>query len=138
MVPGVPVTLEGVHRCKDGSVFRAEVRVGLIEWDGRQHQFALVRNVTARKRFEQALQQYSEKLQELVDERTAQLRESEERQRALLEINNAIISVLETAGWRVSGERGAARLLGMKPTTLEARMKKTRNRKEGMKIPNIS
>jgi transcriptional regulator with GAF, ATPase, and Fis domain len=35
-----------------------------------------------------------------------------------------IISVLETAGWRVSGERGAAKLLGMKPTTLEARMKK--------------
>jgi formate hydrogenlyase transcriptional activator len=35
-----------------------------------------------------------------------------------------IISVLETTVWRVSGERGAARLLGMKPTTLEARMKK--------------
>jgi formate hydrogenlyase transcriptional activator len=32
--------------------------------------------------------------------------------------------VLEGTGWRVSGERGAARLLGMKPTTLEARMKK--------------
>jgi transcriptional regulator with GAF, ATPase, and Fis domain len=37
-----------------------------------------------------------------------------------------IISVLETTGWRVSGERGAAKLLGMKPTTLEARMKKLR------------
>jgi formate hydrogenlyase transcriptional activator len=32
--------------------------------------------------------------------------------------------VLEETGWRVSGEGGAARLLGMKPTTLEARMKK--------------
>jgi formate hydrogenlyase transcriptional activator len=224
MVPGVPVTLEGVHRRKDGSVFPVEVRVGLIEWDGRQHQFALARDVTerkrneqalreseewyrdfyveapiayfsvgidsrirqankrgaellgcplpellgrsafdfmadtpsgkpkaqqklfpkllageevrseelevrradgeqvwvslsfkpirdaqgqviadrsqveditARKRLEQALQQYSEKLQKLVDERTAQLRQSEERQRALLEINNAIISNLD-------------------------------------------
>jgi formate hydrogenlyase transcriptional activator len=35
-----------------------------------------------------------------------------------------ILAVLEGAGWRVSGEGGAARLLGMKPTTLEARMKK--------------
>ena len=35
-----------------------------------------------------------------------------------------ILVVLEGTGWRVSGEGGAARLLGMKPTTLEARMKK--------------
>jgi formate hydrogenlyase transcriptional activator len=32
--------------------------------------------------------------------------------------------VLEQTGWRVSGRGGAAELLGMKPTTLEARMKK--------------
>ena len=35
-----------------------------------------------------------------------------------------ILSVLDRTGWRVSGEKGAARILGMKPTTLEARMKK--------------
>ena len=35
-----------------------------------------------------------------------------------------ILVVLEETGWRVSGEGGAARLLGTKPTTLEARMKK--------------
>ena len=35
-----------------------------------------------------------------------------------------IRAVLQLAGWRVSGERGAARRLGLKPTTLEARMKK--------------
>jgi PAS domain S-box-containing protein len=35
-----------------------------------------------------------------------------------------IIEVLELTGWRVSGEKGAARILGMKPTTLESRMKK--------------
>jgi transcriptional regulator with GAF, ATPase, and Fis domain len=35
-----------------------------------------------------------------------------------------ILAVLEGTGWRVSGDGGAARLLGMKPTTLEARMKK--------------
>ncbi len=35
-----------------------------------------------------------------------------------------ILGVLERTGWRVSGEKGAANLLGLKPTTLEARMKK--------------
>ncbi len=35
-----------------------------------------------------------------------------------------ILEVLELARWRVSGESGAAKVLGLKPTTLEARMKK--------------
>ena len=35
-----------------------------------------------------------------------------------------ILEALERTGWLVSGQRGAARLLGLKPTTLEARMKK--------------
>ncbi|MHC4750364.1 MAG: sigma 54-interacting transcriptional regulator [Planctomycetota bacterium] len=37
---------------------------------------------------------------------------------------NHIIDVLGKTSWRVSGEKGAAKLLGLKPTTLEARMKK--------------
>jgi PAS domain S-box-containing protein len=35
-----------------------------------------------------------------------------------------IIEALEETGWRVSGPRGAAQLLGLKATTLEARMKR--------------
>jgi len=35
-----------------------------------------------------------------------------------------IVRTLELTRWRVSGERGAAKLLGMKPTTLEAPLKK--------------
>jgi transcriptional regulator with GAF, ATPase, and Fis domain len=48
-----------------------------------------------------------------------------------------IVEVLELTGWQVSGERGAASLLGLKPTTLEARMKKlgiTRKTAGGPKI----
>jgi len=32
--------------------------------------------------------------------------------------------VLEGTGWRVCGDGGAAKILGLKRTTLEARMKK--------------
>ncbi len=35
-----------------------------------------------------------------------------------------ITRILRQTGWRVRGERGAAKILGLKPTTLEARMKK--------------
>ena len=35
-----------------------------------------------------------------------------------------IVAVLEETGWRVSGDRGAAKILGLKRTTLEARMKR--------------
>jgi formate hydrogenlyase transcriptional activator len=35
-----------------------------------------------------------------------------------------ILAMLEKTGWKVSGPRGAAAALGLKPTTLESRMKK--------------
>jgi formate hydrogenlyase transcriptional activator len=35
-----------------------------------------------------------------------------------------IIDILEQTNWRVSGAKGAAKILGLNPTTLEARMKK--------------
>lgn len=35
-----------------------------------------------------------------------------------------ILAVLKKTGWKVSGEKGAAKILGMNATTLEARMKK--------------
>ncbi|MDN5940362.1 MAG: sigma 54-interacting transcriptional regulator [Nitrospira sp.] len=35
-----------------------------------------------------------------------------------------IVDVLEQTNWRVSGEKGAAKILGLNPTTLEARLKK--------------
>jgi transcriptional regulator with GAF, ATPase, and Fis domain len=41
-----------------------------------------------------------------------------------------ILAVLGETGWQVSGARGAATRLGLKPTTLEARMKKLGIRKQ--------
>ena len=37
---------------------------------------------------------------------------------------NHIIEVLKSTNWKVSGEKGAAKILGLNATTLEARMKK--------------
>jgi len=80
---------------KAGEALSAEVSSSVIELDGRMCVIALVRDITRRKRAEAALQQHFEDLERLVAERTDQLRRSEEHQRVLLEINNAIIANLE-------------------------------------------
>jgi transcriptional regulator with GAF, ATPase, and Fis domain len=37
---------------------------------------------------------------------------------------NHIVDVLESVQWRVYGKNGAAEILGLKPSTLQHRMKK--------------
>ncbi len=49
-----------------------------------------------------------------------------------------ILAVLQQKGWRVSGPKGAASLLGLKPTTLEARMKKLGIERPPTGAPNMS
>lgn len=49
-----------------------------------------------------------------------------------------ITKVLELTGWRVSGEAGAAKILGLKSTTLHARMAKLRIHRMGGLARNIS
>jgi len=40
-----------------------------------------------------------------------------------------IVRVLEGAGWQIEGERGAARILGLNPSTLRGRLRKLGIRK---------
>ncbi len=77
---------------KRGEKLPAEISASVIDMDGRPCLIALVRDISDRKRAEAELKRYSEDLHRLVEERTAQLRHSEEHHRVLLEINNAIIA----------------------------------------------
>ncbi len=62
----------------------------------------------------------------------------ETRLRSLEQVEREyIMNVLDQKGWRVSGPKGAASLLGLKPTTLEARMKKLRIERPPARVPNI-
>jgi len=79
---------------KSGEALPAEISASVVKIGDKSCLIALVRDITARKRAQAALQQYSENLEKVVEERTTELRRSEERQRALLEINNAIIANL--------------------------------------------
>ena len=63
MVPGAPITLEGMHRRKDGTTFPVEVRLVWFESGGEQYMLGLVRDITERKLMEQSLQDRTESLE---------------------------------------------------------------------------
>jgi transcriptional regulator of acetoin/glycerol metabolism len=60
------------------------------------------------------------------------LQEKKTNLRRLEEIDKEhLCNVLQSTHWRVRGQGGAAEVLGLKPTTLEARMKKLGIRRRG-------
>ena len=73
MVPGVANTTDGRLRRKDGTTFPVEARVAVFRSEGQKLVLALVRDITERKRAEEALQQTHEQLEARVRERTAEL-----------------------------------------------------------------
>ncbi|MDY6806711.1 MAG: ammonium transporter [Cyanobacteriota bacterium] len=66
MVPGEPITIEGIQRRKDGTTFPVEVRLGLLEAGNRKLFLALCRDITDRKRSEEALRLEQEKSEKLL------------------------------------------------------------------------
>jgi diguanylate cyclase (GGDEF)-like protein/PAS domain S-box-containing protein len=67
MVPGEPITLEGVHKRKDGTTFPVEVRFGVLESGGRRLILGLGRDITERKQMEESLRERQQELQALMD-----------------------------------------------------------------------
>ena len=57
MAPGVPVTLQRVHRRRDGSTFPVEIRLCVLQWHGRPLILAWARDVSERYRLETQLLQ---------------------------------------------------------------------------------
>jgi len=74
-------TLELELNRKDGSILPVEVKFSFIrEPDGRPVKIlAIARDITERKRAEEALKEYSEQLEEMVEERTKELRDAQAR-----------------------------------------------------------
>jgi PAS domain S-box-containing protein len=74
--PQVPVRF---HRKKDGAVFPVEITGCHFSWRGREVHIAAIRDITERKQAEEKLKEYSERLEEMVEERTQELRETQEQ-----------------------------------------------------------
>lgn len=67
IVAGVPITLDGRHRRKDGTTFPVEVRLGVFETGGRQLMLALARDVTERERARAALWESETRFRQLFE-----------------------------------------------------------------------
>lgn len=67
MVPGKPITLNGIYRRKDGTTFPVEIRLGLFDADGCQLILGLVRDISDRKQAEAALRKSEAKNRALLN-----------------------------------------------------------------------
>lgn len=90
---------ETVRKRKGGSLLAVSISVAPVKVDGRLIGYVgLYKDVTEHKRMEEQLKRYSERLQELVKERTRNLQESEKRFRNLVETAPVIIYTLSANG----------------------------------------
>ncbi|MHB8880181.1 MAG: PAS domain S-box protein [Thermodesulfovibrionales bacterium] len=71
---GEPVSFEIRHIRKDGTIVPLEVSARLISLGGRPYILGMDRDITTRKQAEEELQRHRENLEQLVEERTAELR----------------------------------------------------------------
>jgi formate hydrogenlyase transcriptional activator len=73
------------------------------------------------------------RLPEELKELSAPSDEERDSEKQLVDLQSVerqhILSVLNTVDWRISGPRGAAKILGLNPSTLRFRMKKLGIRK---------
>lgn len=83
------------HRLSSGEVRTVEVHSSPIDVRGQKLLFSIVHDITERKRLEEELQQHKEYLEELVDQRTAELRESELHFKNLVEYAGDAIFVYD-------------------------------------------
>jgi PAS domain S-box-containing protein len=67
-LPTTRDTIETRHRRKDGSVYDVEISWNPAEWDGQQQLYCVCRDITERKRAEEALQQSEHKFQVVADQ----------------------------------------------------------------------
>lgn len=111
MVPGAPITGQRVLRRKDGSTFPIELSLSLIVSGRKRLMLGMARDITDRKRAEQAQEKAQRALEERVRERTAHLeivnrqledevrarQRSEEAQQLLLrELDHRVKNTLST------------------------------------------
>ncbi len=77
--PGDVYTISADHQRKDGTIFPAELSTSVVQLGEKRVILALVQDITERIRTEEIIRQHSEQLEEMVAERTQDLRDAQEQ-----------------------------------------------------------
>lgn len=62
-----PMSLETNHRAKDGRLIPIDIRVSFLAYEGKEFHCAFVRDITERRRAEEALEQIMHRYKDLID-----------------------------------------------------------------------
>ena len=100
---------------KDGSQVSVEIKTFPVKVAGQILVLGIARDITERKRMEEELRRYSNRLEELVEEKTGQLRESEERFRGITERSFDGIFTVDLEGRFTYVSPAVERITGYKP-----------------------
>jgi PAS domain S-box-containing protein len=73
------VSVESVHKRKDGTLYPVNVRVQLIHEESPPLFIAIVEDITNRKKVEEELEKYQNHLEEVILKRTVELKESQDK-----------------------------------------------------------
>jgi PAS domain S-box-containing protein len=84
---GDTVTFETLHRCKDGSVFPVEIRARQFEEGGRHFRLSLARDISERKRAEEALRESETRFRTFVDHAADAFFMLDSEQGTILDVN---------------------------------------------------
>jgi len=105
------LTREVVFTKKTGEKIDAELSATVMLIGNKKYYYGIARDITERKKLQQQLHEYTVNLEQKVQERTKELRKSEERYRNLFEYANDAIFVETLAGDILSVNTKACELL---------------------------
>jgi len=106
------VYVESESLCKNGRRVPVEVSNTLIEMKGQKRVVAILRDISERKRAEAELKRYQEHLEELVEQRTVELLESEMRLRGIFEFTKDAMFIEKPTGEILDVNKATCGMLG--------------------------
>ena len=101
-------TFESRHRARDGRIFPVEISTNYFEYGGRAYHLALVRDISERKRAEEALREVEMRFRTLLDHAADALFIQEFEQGTIVDVNRQACESLGYTRQELLGTTGAA------------------------------